>query len=350
MRIIAAAIFMIVFSCQQSGEQSQEREIVQQKILTDRDIEDDSITSLRIKRNEIFARYGYKFKSAELKQHFLETDWYTPQYDNVDSLLTQTDLTNIQFLLKREKELKLEIAWWPALHGVWIKRSYYDGIRSGQTPFALREFHDGLAELHFQGPLEDTIMVSASFNNHEASGFYIYPTNNPQYFISHLDLNLTGSNEFHFEVDLEGIDTVLTVIDMNTSKNSQERIKYVKVIDRVGPNIRFADHGISYHTHSIFQGRYKLSSSRTNDTDTVTFEKSGEMVGFNGYGSYEVVTDFGGSFSDTDLMYLKRNDSEYDTYGYRLTSRGIDLYSTKPDSTGWGITIDNRQFQLVKID
>jgi hypothetical protein len=59
-------------------------------------------SELRVKRNEIFARYGYKFKSEELSTYFSSKEWYEPKYDNVDSLLTELDKQNVKILLNEE--------------------------------------------------------------------------------------------------------------------------------------------------------------------------------------------------------------------------------------------------------
>ncbi|KYH34154.1 hypothetical protein CLTEP_19310 [Clostridium tepidiprofundi DSM 19306] len=57
-------------------------------------------------RNAYYAKYGYIFKTKEYSGYFSGMyDWYTPQYDNVDSLLTETDRKNIDLILKFEKAL-----------------------------------------------------------------------------------------------------------------------------------------------------------------------------------------------------------------------------------------------------
>lgn len=47
-----------------------------------------SKTELRLMRNEIFARHGYIFKSADLRNHFSKQPWYNARYSNVDAMLT----------------------------------------------------------------------------------------------------------------------------------------------------------------------------------------------------------------------------------------------------------------------
>lgn len=60
-------------------------------------------SELRIMRNEIFAQYGYVFKSEELSQYFSNQKWYTPLYDNVENFLTDIDKKNIELIQNFEK-------------------------------------------------------------------------------------------------------------------------------------------------------------------------------------------------------------------------------------------------------
>ncbi|NME71068.1 YARHG domain-containing protein [Flammeovirga aprica] len=71
-------------------------------------VQDFDSADFRIKRNEIYAQYGYKFKSQELTEYFSQFSWYNPTEDNVDSLLTELDLENIKFLQKYEAIFKIE--------------------------------------------------------------------------------------------------------------------------------------------------------------------------------------------------------------------------------------------------
>ena len=60
-------------------------------------------------RNEIFADYGYKFKSEKWQKEFSKQKWYKPLLDNVDDSLTAIEMKNIAFILKEKSELKKEI-------------------------------------------------------------------------------------------------------------------------------------------------------------------------------------------------------------------------------------------------
>ncbi|WP_170854743.1 YARHG domain-containing protein [Cellulophaga fucicola] len=64
-----------------------------------------NIDKLNIMRNEIFARYGYKFKEGgKMNNYFSNQDWYYGQNKNVNELLTIIERKNIIRIKQIEKE------------------------------------------------------------------------------------------------------------------------------------------------------------------------------------------------------------------------------------------------------
>ncbi|HWA35445.1 MAG TPA: YARHG domain-containing protein [Cyclobacteriaceae bacterium] len=61
---------------------------------------------LRQLRNHVFARYGYRFKSEDLKEYFSKFYWYQPRFDNVDNLLTDEDKLLIKTIQAAEAAAK----------------------------------------------------------------------------------------------------------------------------------------------------------------------------------------------------------------------------------------------------
>ena len=59
---------------------------------------------LRIMRNEIYARHGYKFPSKEMEQHFLNFPWYKPSASKVT--LSELEELNVELIDAAEKMLK----------------------------------------------------------------------------------------------------------------------------------------------------------------------------------------------------------------------------------------------------
>ena len=55
-------------------------------------------SELRKARNEVFARYGRPFKSADLQAHFKATSWYQEKADFSESVLTKNDHANVALI------------------------------------------------------------------------------------------------------------------------------------------------------------------------------------------------------------------------------------------------------------
>ncbi len=53
---------------------------------------------LRVMRNEIYARHGYVFSSADLKAHFSKMSWYKPLNDNSKVQLSQLEQLNVDLI------------------------------------------------------------------------------------------------------------------------------------------------------------------------------------------------------------------------------------------------------------
>lgn len=70
--------------------------------LTYDDIKGLSNRELRIMRNEIYARHGYIFQDAMLRDHFLQKPWYTPQTKNV--ALSSIEQYNVLFIKSYEQQ------------------------------------------------------------------------------------------------------------------------------------------------------------------------------------------------------------------------------------------------------
>lgn len=62
-----------------------------------------SKAQLRVMRNEIYARHGYTFASADLKAHFAKMSWYKPLGDNSKVHLSELEQLNVD-LIKAEED------------------------------------------------------------------------------------------------------------------------------------------------------------------------------------------------------------------------------------------------------
>lgn len=66
------------------------------------DLAGRSKSELRIMRNYIYARHGYKFKSPDLQQYFANYSWYTPRYSNVENMLSSVERSNVMTIKSYE--------------------------------------------------------------------------------------------------------------------------------------------------------------------------------------------------------------------------------------------------------
>lgn len=70
------------------------------RLLTENDAAGLTGYALRLARNEIFARHGYIFNSADLDEHFRKQPWYSAASKSVQ--LSATEKANVDFLVKLE--------------------------------------------------------------------------------------------------------------------------------------------------------------------------------------------------------------------------------------------------------
>ena len=65
-----------------------------------------SRNELKLMRNEIFARYGYKFEpNGRMDKHFTEKPWYLPEHEDVTPFLTNIEVQNVNQIKSTEIEV-----------------------------------------------------------------------------------------------------------------------------------------------------------------------------------------------------------------------------------------------------
>ena len=82
--------------------------------LTEEDLYDiiDDEWMRKMARNEIFARYGRRFKDEQIQAYFDSKEWYEPVYDpdefdeDVESIVSKMEMQNSEFIKTYEKRLK----------------------------------------------------------------------------------------------------------------------------------------------------------------------------------------------------------------------------------------------------
>lgn len=123
---------------------------------------------LRLMRNEILARHGWKFQSKDLQEHFAKKAWYRPGDDNSQIKLSIIEQTNVQ-MIKNEELIPDE------------KRGYID-YSSG--PVYNEDLRTLVNEGQFPGGLDDD-----GRGPDEVDGVANYVVNNEREFFAALGSN-----------------------------------------------------------------------------------------------------------------------------------------------------------------
>lgn len=82
------------------------------RYLTEEEVSSMDAATLKIARNEIFARYGYIFKSEDLKAHFKRTSWYKEKVKaekfDADKVFNKFEKKNVELIKRAEEKLDRE--------------------------------------------------------------------------------------------------------------------------------------------------------------------------------------------------------------------------------------------------
>ena len=73
---------------------------VSSRIISESELTGMSKSELDIMRNEVFAEYGYIFRTKKWKEYFEKQDWYNPSYDDVTDKLTIIEKINTKKILE----------------------------------------------------------------------------------------------------------------------------------------------------------------------------------------------------------------------------------------------------------
>lgn len=72
------------------------------RLLTESELRKYSASDLKIMRNEIFARYGYRFTSKDMKSYFAKQAQYSGLFSDVTAFLSEIENKNIALIKKVE--------------------------------------------------------------------------------------------------------------------------------------------------------------------------------------------------------------------------------------------------------
>jgi hypothetical protein len=175
--------FMMIFICNIIYAQDFSTEIIINgnisylDILLEVDqINDFTLNELRILRNTIFAKYGYKFNSDDLTNHFSQFSWYEGSKSNVENDLSSVDWQNIRLIQILENYYPTKIDY--------IFNFNQNGVYKLDSNFIITPIHtrdasiygNTAASFYDYVQLEDFLFFNATQSNANVL-FYDYLTN-----------------------------------------------------------------------------------------------------------------------------------------------------------------------------
>ena len=171
-------------------------------LLNDRELNIFSLAQLdnqylRLLRNMIFAKYGYRFNSSDLNIYFSRFEWYKPTSDNVENQLTEIDKSNIQRIQAFEKrnETLSDIKWDENKVGVWqdieVEASGWSGRFVIHSTNQLEYYHSTMRELDIIWGMNGTYKIRGNV--------LIYSVNEIYYSRNGIEIEFTGAFGYQFK-------------------------------------------------------------------------------------------------------------------------------------------------------
>ena len=75
------------------------------RLLTKSEVEQMSLAELALARNAIYARHGYQYNNAELREYFAKQSWFKPSDVKIDEIpFTSIELANIKLIKSQEQK------------------------------------------------------------------------------------------------------------------------------------------------------------------------------------------------------------------------------------------------------
>jgi hypothetical protein len=174
-------------------------------------INDFSLNDLRILRNTIYAKYGYKFISDELTNHFLQFSWYEGNKPNVKNELSSIDWKNIRLIQILENYYPTKIEY--------IFNFRHNGIYKLDGNFILTPIYtknDANIEAHWAASYDHYIQLDDFFFFHfdgRKTLFHDYVSN---YFLEIGNLGIVDVLSIHYKTKNTLVVNALSYVSYQT--------------------------------------------------------------------------------------------------------------------------------------
>jgi len=184
----------------------------------------------------------------------------------------------------------------PFLNGTWVPVDYIKAIVKTKSPLKSSEEITFISEFSIDttGIIKDSIHVLAAMGNHEGYDFYVYFKQGITSTSLLTDINgyseeLSSSYELGYVISKSDTSLILSHYDKN--KKLLDETKYIKAPVNESNNEEDAS-GLQYMVNKkLVSGTYIVTDSTGGETQ-VELTNEGKIMGFPGFKTYYVITDF----------------------------------------------------------
>lgn len=239
----------------------------------------------------------------------------------------------------------------PILNGVWVLTDYIKAIEQTKSPIKAADKLQGIVTMVIDAGIKsDSIIVDASWNNHEGYNFTTYLSTEQHQ--NSLKTNIPDYDEKtnYYELGYETIsnETFLVLYHYDKTNKLIDKKSFTKVADKQKDND--VSWGLQYIVNkTLFSGNYLLIDNK-NTTTKISLQSDGSLNGFSDFKTYYIFTDFiGGPETTLDAVEFNINEKNSKEYAFKIENDTILLYNTTRDQeTGELLQLGKVQYKLVK--
>lgn len=210
------------------------------------------------------------------------------------------------------------------LPGVWVPDDYIKQIELTKSPYKSSKFLDEVSTMIIESDFSDadSIVVEASWNNHEGYSFTVF-FDSSNYLLTDIPDYDINSNNYRLGYDIVKKDTFLILAHFTKNNRLLDQKRFRRIAQNQNEG-KGADWGLSFVVNDrIFRGHYKILDSIS--SEEIQFLNTGEIQNFNDYKNYQVLTDFIGP-TNFDNICFETIDSKYQCYAFKFSADTLKLF------------------------
>jgi hypothetical protein len=232
------------------------------------------------------------------------------------------------------------------LPGVWVPDEYIQRIESTRSPYKSSDVLKGVATMIIEcdSSTTDSVIIGASWNNHEGYNFTVY-FDSTNYLLTSIPDYDVKSNTYRLGYDITNRDTFLILSHFNMDNSMLDQKKFRRVaLDQKSDG---ADWGLTYIINTrLFSGQYRMLDSTK--SGQISFSTAGHLKNFKSYKGYRVLTDFLGGPPDFDNICFEKSDSKYDCFSFKFSGDTLTLFELIPTGEYDFEKVGDTKYTLVR--